>query len=113
MLTCHAPELLAYTCTTRAQLRIWRYGWCAETDSEDGRYIWFQSLEPLQRWMGSTRVPEKAEVPTVTYFLCNEAIHSVVKVFRAACGAFYTHGKGVCISPQFATIPPFRSPCVK
>ena len=80
MLTCHAPELLAYTCNTRAQQRIWRSGWCAEADSEDGRYIWFHPLEPLQRWMGGAWIPEKAEVPAVIYFLCNEAVHSGVKV---------------------------------
>ena len=49
MVICHAPELLAYRCSPCQRLRIWHYGWCAETDSEDGRYIWFQPLEPLVR----------------------------------------------------------------
>ena len=61
--------------------------------------------------MGNTGDPAKSEVPTVLFFLCDEATHSGIKVFRAAGGTYYTRGKNGRIAPQFATVPPFRSPC--
>ena len=110
MVTSHAPKLLAYRCTPSQRSRIWHSGWCAESDSEDGRYIWFQPLEPLTRWMGSTGDHTMAEVPTVLFFLCEEATHYGITVFCAAGGTYYTRGKDGRIPPQFATVPPFRSP---
>ena len=102
MVTTRAPRLLAYRCTSSQRSRIWKSGWCTESDSEDGRYVWFQSLEPLATW--------NQEVPTVLFFLCEEATHAGMTVFSVAGGSFYTRGENGRIPPQFAAVPPYRSP---